>query len=144
MGSYEKINPPTEGTKIEVDANGSVTVPDDPIIPYIEGDGIGVDITPATQTVVNAAVKKAYGGAKEIVWFEIYAGERAVDKYGANQWLPEDTHKAIREFGVSIKGPLTTPVGGGIRSLNVAIRHDPRPVRLRPPGALVPGRAVAR
>ena len=150
MGSYEKITPPAEGERIEVGENGSVTVPDHPIIPYIEGDGIGVDITPAMHTVVDAAVAKAYGGQKKIVWFEIYAGQRAVDKYGADQWLPEDTHAAIREFGVAIKGPLTTPVGGGIRSLNVAIRmiHDlyacVRPVRwfrgvpspMKNPGAL--------
>jgi isocitrate dehydrogenase len=135
MASYDKLTPPTKGAKIIANPDGSVTVPDDPIIPYIEGDGIGVDITPAMQDVVNAAVEKSYGGKKKIHWFEIYAGEKAVAKYGDNQWLPEDTNRAIREYAVAIKGPLTTPIGGGIRSLNVALRmiHDlyacVRPVR---------------
>jgi isocitrate dehydrogenase len=135
MASYDKLTPPTKGAKIIANPDGSVTVPDEPIIPYIEGDGIGVDITPAMQDVVNAAVEKSYGGKKKIHWFEIYAGEKAVAKYGDNQWLPEDTNRAIREYAVAIKGPLTTPIGGGIRSLNVALRmiHDlyacVRPVR---------------
>ncbi|HEY8142326.1 MAG TPA: isocitrate dehydrogenase (NADP(+)) [Kofleriaceae bacterium] len=135
MASYDKLTPPTKGAKIIANPDGSVTVPDEPIIPYIEGDGIGVDITPAMQDVVNAAVEKSYGGKKKIHWFEIYAGEKAVAKYGENQWLPEDTNRAIREYAVAIKGPLTTPIGGGIRSLNVALRmiHDlyacVRPVR---------------
>jgi len=135
MASYDKLTPPTTGAKIIANKDGSVTVPDEPIIPYIEGDGIGVDITPAMQDVVNAAVQKAYGGKKKIHWFEVYAGEKAVAKYGDNQWLPEDTNRAIREYAVAIKGPLTTPIGGGIRSLNVALRmiHDLytclRPVR---------------
>ena len=135
MASYDKLTPPTKGAKIIANPDGSVTVPDDPIIPYIEGDGIGVDITPAMQDVVNAAVEKSYGGKKKIHWFEIYAGEKAVAKYGDDQWLPEDTNRAIREYAVAIKGPLTTPIGGGIRSLNVALRmiHDlyacVRPVR---------------
>ena len=135
MASYDKLTPPTKGAKIIANPDGTVTVPDEPIIPYIEGDGIGVDITPAMQDVVNAAVEKSYGGKKKIHWFEIYAGEKAVAKYGDNQWLPEDTNRAIREYAVAIKGPLTTPIGGGIRSLNVALRmiHDlyacVRPVR---------------
>ena len=135
MASYDKLTPPTKGAKIIANPDGSVTVPDEPIIPYIEGDGIGVDITPAMHDVVNAAVEKSYGGKKKIHWFEIYAGEKAVAKYGDNEWLPEDTNRAIREYAVAIKGPLTTPIGGGIRSLNVALRmiHDlyacVRPVR---------------
>jgi isocitrate dehydrogenase len=135
MASYDKLTPPTQGAKIIANPDGSVTVPDEPIIPYIEGDGIGVDITPAMQDVVNAAVDKSYGGKRKIHWFEIYAGEKAVARYGDDQWLPEDTNRAIREYAVAIKGPLTTPIGGGIRSLNVALRmiHDlyacVRPVR---------------
>ena len=135
MASYDKLTPPSKGAKIIANPDGTVTVPDEPIIPYIEGDGIGVDITPAMQDVVNAAVEKSYGGKRKIHWFEIYAGEKAVAKYGDNQWLPEDTNRAIRDYAVAIKGPLTTPVGGGIRSLNVALRmiHDlyacVRPVR---------------
>ena len=135
MASYDKLTPPTKGAKIIANQDGSVTVPDEPIIPYIEGDGIGVDITPAMHDVVNAAVEKSYGGKRKIHWFEIYAGEKAVKLYGDNQWLPEDTNRAIRDYAVAIKGPLTTPIGGGIRSLNVALRmiHDLytclRPVR---------------
>jgi isocitrate dehydrogenase len=135
MASYDKLTPPTAGAKIKANPDGTVVVPDEPVIPYIEGDGIGVDITPAMQEVVNAAVEKSYGGKRKIHWFEIYAGEKAVAKYGENQWLPEDTNRAIRDYAVAIKGPLTTPIGGGIRSLNVALRmiHDLytclRPVR---------------
>ncbi|RMD67141.1 MAG: NADP-dependent isocitrate dehydrogenase, partial [Cyanobacteria bacterium J149] len=98
-------------------------VPDDPIIPFIRGDGTGVDIWPATEKVINAAVEKAYGGKRKINWFKIYAGDEACEKYGTYQYLPEDTLTAIREYGIAIKGPLTTPVGGGIRSLNVALRQ---------------------
>ena len=122
MANYEKLTPPTTGQKITTSADGSLTVPDDPVIPYIEGDGIGVDISPVMIKVVDAAVNKAYDGKRQITWFEIYAGEKAVATYGDNQWLPQDTLDAIREYSVAIKGPLTTPVGGGIRSLNVAIR----------------------
>jgi isocitrate dehydrogenase len=135
MATYDKLTPPTTGQKISVNADGSLNVPDNPIIPFIEGDGIGIDITPAMRAVVDAAVAKAFGGKKKITWFEIYCGEKAVKIYGDNTWLPEDTNKAIQEFAVAIKGPLTTPVGGGIRSLNVALRmvHDlyacVRPVR---------------
>ena len=120
--AYEKVTPP-EGDKITADANGFLTVPDHPIIPRIEGDGIGPDITRATEIVIDAAVKRAFGGKKKIVWFNVYAGEASVAKYGENVWLPEDTIEAIKEFKVAIKGPLTTPVGGGIRSINVALRQ---------------------
>jgi isocitrate dehydrogenase len=135
MATYEKLTPPTTGSKISVNADGTLKVPDDPIIPYVEGDGIGVDITPPMKDVVDAAVKKTFGGKKKINWFEIYCGEKATKVYGGDTWLPDDTNKAIQEFAVAIKGPLTTPVSGGIRSLNVALRmiHDlyacVRPVR---------------
>jgi len=121
--SYNKITPPENGTKIEKESNGNLNVGDNPIIPYIEGDGIGIDITPTMKHVLDKAVEKAYDGQKKIEWFEMYAGQKAVDFYGDDQWLPDDTFKAIEEYLVSIKGPLTTPVGGGIRSLNVAIRQ---------------------
>lgn len=119
---YEKISPPTTGAKITFQ-HGEPVVPDQPIVPFIRGDGTGVDIWPATQRVVDAAVEKAYGGQRQIVWFKVYAGDEACDLYGTYQYLPEDTLTAIREYGVAIKGPLTTPVGGGIRSLNVALRQ---------------------
>ena len=116
-------------THIEVPAGGAKIVPgeptpDNPIIPFIEGDGIGVDITPAMRAVVDAAVEKAYGGARRIQWMEIYAGEKATRVYGSDVWLPDETLEAAREYSVSIKGPMTTPVGGGIRSLNVALRQQ--------------------
>ncbi|MGD1901261.1 MAG: NADP-dependent isocitrate dehydrogenase [Geitlerinemataceae cyanobacterium] len=120
--TYEKITPPTVGQKVKFE-NGEPIVPDNPVIPFIRGDGTGVDIWPATEKVVNAAVAKAYGGKKEIVWFKVYAGDEACEQYGTFQYLPDDTLKAIEEFGIAIKGPLTTPVGGGIRSLNVALRQ---------------------
>lgn len=120
--SYQLLTPPATGGTIRVD-NGTLIVPDDPIIPFIEGDGIGPDIWAAAVRVFDAAVEKAYGGKKKIQWFEIYAGEKAVAKYGGNVWLPDDTLEAIRQYTVGIKGPLTTPVGGGIRSLNVALRQ---------------------
>ena len=110
--------------KITVNENFSLNVPDQPIIPFIEGDGIGVDITPVMKDVVNAAVEKAYGHKRKISWLEVYAGEKAVKKFGNDIWLPEETLQAIKEYVVSIKGPLTTPVGGGIRSLNVALRQN--------------------
>lgn len=119
---YEKITPPNVGTKITF-KDGEPIVPDDPIIPFIRGDGTGYDIWPATQKVLEAAVKTAYGDHKKINWFKIYAGDEACEHYGTFQYLPEDTLSAIREYGVAIKGPLTTPVGGGIRSLNVALRQ---------------------
>ncbi|HEX7045408.1 MAG TPA: NADP-dependent isocitrate dehydrogenase [Burkholderiales bacterium] len=121
---YQKIKVPSEGERITVNADHSLNVPDRPIIPFIEGDGIGIDITPAMRTVVDAAVRKAYGGKRAIVWMEVYAGEKAVATYGDNQWLPRETLDALHEYVVSIKGPLTTPVGGGMRSLNVAIRQE--------------------
>lgn len=119
---YEKIAPPTVGEKITFD-NGQPIVPDNPIVPFIRGDGTGVDIWPAAQRVLDAAVETAYGDAKKISWFKVFAGDEACDKYGTFQYLPEDTLAAIREYGIAIKGPLTTPVGGGIRSLNVALRQ---------------------
>jgi isocitrate dehydrogenase len=121
MPEYTYAKVPDEGTRIQLDDQGGLVVPDDPIIPFIEGDGIGPDIWAATQRVVEAAVEKAYGGAKRIVWMEILAGEKAYDASG--EWLPEETFEALREFKVGIKGPLTTPVGGGIRSLNVTLRQ---------------------
>ena len=119
---YEKITPPEAGAKITFE-NGKPIVPDQPIIPFIRGDGTGVDIWPAAQRVFDAAVATAYGDRRKIVWFKVYAGDEACDKYGTFQYLPEDTIKAIQEYGVAIKGPLTTPIGGGIRSLNVALRQ---------------------
>ena len=112
-----------QGEKIQIAANGSLQVPDNPIIPFIEGDGIGVDVTPAMQVVINAAVEKAYQGKRKISWMEIYAGSKANEVYGENTWLPAETLDFIREYHVAIKGPLMTPVGGGIRSLNVAMRQ---------------------
>ena len=114
------IKVPTEGQKIVP----GQAIPNDPIIPFIEGDGIGVDITPVMKDVIDAAVAKAYKGTKKIVWMEIYAGEKATQLYGENVWLPDETLEAIKEYKVAIKGPMTTPVGGGIRSLNVAIRQQ--------------------
>ncbi|MCB2263244.1 MAG: NADP-dependent isocitrate dehydrogenase [Candidatus Thiosymbion ectosymbiont of Robbea hypermnestra] len=122
--AYEKLRIPSAGEKIIVGADHSLQVPDHPIIPYIEGDGIGIDITPVMQRVVDAAVERAYGGRKRIQWMELYAGEKATRVYGEDIWLPQDTLDAVREFVVSIKGPLTTPVGGGIRSLNVTLRQE--------------------
>ena len=119
---YQKIVVPTDGDKITVNADLSLNVPNRPIIPFIEGDGIGVDITPAMKAVVDAAVQKAYGGKRSIEWMEVYCGEKADRIYGT--YMPEETFEALREFIVSIKGPLTTPVGGGIRSLNVALRQE--------------------
>jgi isocitrate dehydrogenase len=117
------IQIPAAGQKITVNADNSLNVPDMPIIPFIEGDGTGVDITPAMRRVVDAAVAKAYGGKKQIAWMEVYAGEKAVKVYGGDQWLPEETVQAVKDYVISIKGPLTTPTSGGIRSLNVALRQ---------------------
>ncbi|MCY6412660.1 NADP-dependent isocitrate dehydrogenase [Acinetobacter sp. VNH17] len=119
---YQKIVVPADGDKITVNTDLSLNVPNHPIIPFIEGDGIGVDITPAMKAVVDAAVQKAYGGKRSIEWMEVYCGEKADRIYGT--YMPEETFEALREFIVSIKGPLTTPVGGGIRSLNVALRQE--------------------
>ncbi|MDP3560682.1 MAG: NADP-dependent isocitrate dehydrogenase [Legionellaceae bacterium] len=122
--TFKHIVVPTQGKAITVDHNLKLTVPNNPIIPFIEGDGIGVDVTPAMIRVVDEAVKKAYGTDKKIAWMEIYAGEKAAKTYGGDQWLPSETLEAMKQFVISIKGPLTTPVGGGIRSLNVAIRQE--------------------
>ncbi|MFD1437773.1 NADP-dependent isocitrate dehydrogenase [Acinetobacter terrae] len=119
---YQKIVVPVDGSKITVNADLSLNVPNNPIIPFIEGDGIGVDITPAMKAVVDAAVQKAYAGKRSIEWMEVYCGEKADKIYGT--YMPEETFEVLREFVVSIKGPLTTPVGGGIRSLNVALRQE--------------------
>ena len=130
-----KVTIPADGEKITLNADGSINVPAKPIITYIEGDGIGSDITPAMIRVVDAAVEKAYGGEKKISWMEVYAGEKATRVYDKDTWLPQETLDYIKEYVVSIKGPLTTPIGGGIRSLNVALRQQldlyicERPVR---------------
>ncbi|MEN9316870.1 MAG: hypothetical protein RIS35_3263 [Pseudomonadota bacterium] len=121
---YQHIKVPTGGEKITVNADFSLNVPDNPIIPYIEGDGTGFDITPVMIKVVDAAVAKVYGGKRKIHWMEIYAGEKSTKVYGPDVWLPEETLQVLKDYVVSIKGPLTTPVGGGIRSLNVALRQE--------------------
>jgi isocitrate dehydrogenase len=121
---FQHIKIPADGKKITVNPDFSLTVPDNPIIPYIEGDGTGVDISPVMIKVVDAAVAKAYGGKRKISWMEIYAGEKSTKVYGPDVWLPEETLKVLKDYVVSIKGPLTTPVGGGIRSLNVALRQE--------------------
>lgn len=132
---YQKIQVPATGDKIIVNADMSLSVPKNPIIPFIEGDGIGVDISPVMIKVVDAAVEKAYKGERKIAWMEVYAGEKATQVYDQDTWLPQETLDAVRDYVVSIKGPLTTPVGGGIRSLNVALRQQldlyvcQRPVR---------------
>ena len=123
MSGYDKLTPPTNGSKISIDGD-SVRVPNDPIIPFIRGDGIGPDIWAASEKVFDAAVRAAYGDERRIVWFEVFAGEGAIREYGDGVWLPGDTLTAIREHHVAIKGPLTTPVGGGIRSLNVTLRQE--------------------
>ena len=136
--SFQHIRLPEQGERITANADHSLEVPERPIIPFIEGDGIGSDITPVMQAVVDAAVHKAYQGQRAIQWMEIYAGEKATRVYGENEWLPEESLRAMEEFIVSIKGPLTTPVGGGMRSLNVAIRQQldlyacVRPIRYFP------------
>ena len=117
-----KIKMPTNGIKIQMKDN-ELNVPDNPVIPFIEGDGIGADIWKSSVRVFDAAVEKAYGGKKKIHWMEIYAGEKANDVYGANTWLPQETLDVVSDCLIAIKGPLTTPVGGGIRSLNVALRQ---------------------
>jgi isocitrate dehydrogenase len=123
MTQYEKLTPPVDGARITV-VNGAITVPNTPIIPFIEGDGTGPDIWKASQKVLDAAVAKAYGSKRSIKWFEIFAGEKATRVYGPDVWLPAETLTAIREYVVAIKGPLTTPIGGGIRSINVALRQE--------------------
>ena len=120
----QNVKVPTTGQKITVNTNYTLNVPDQPILPYIEGDGTGVDITPVMIKVVDAAVAKAYGGKKKIAWMEVFAGEKSTKVYGPDVWLPEETLALLRDYVVSIKGPLTTPVGGGIRSINVALRQE--------------------
>ncbi len=133
--AYQHISVPQDGEKITVNSDNSLNVPNRPIIPFIEGDGIGIDVTPPMINVVNAAIGKAYGSERSIAWMEVYSGEKSVGVYGDDQWLPEETLEAFKEFVIGIKGPLTTPVGGGIRSLNVALRQEldlyvcQRPVR---------------
>lgn len=124
MMAYQHIKVPTVGEKITINDDFSLNVPNQPIIAYIEGDGIGVDITPVMRKVIDAAVEKAYAGKRKFVWMEIYAGEKATKVYGDDVWLPDETLAAIKEYSIAIKGPLTTPVGGGIRSLNVALRQN--------------------
>ena len=124
MTTFQHIQVPAEGQKITVNADMTLNVPDQPIIPFIEGDGVGRDITPVMIKVVDAAVAKAYGGKRKIQWMEVFAGEKATRIYGPDVWLPEETLHAVKDYVVSIKGPLTTPVGGGIRSLNVALRQE--------------------
>tara|TARA_Y100001970_G_scaffold84128_1_gene106229 strand:+ start:24240 stop:25499 length:1260 start_codon:yes stop_codon:yes gene_type:complete len=132
---FNHIQIPQDGSKVKIDSKGNLIVPDNPIIPYIEGDGIGADITPAMIHVVDNAVEKSYEGKKKINWMEIYCGEKSLEVYGKDNWLPPETLQAISEYLIAIKGPLTTPVGGGIRSLNVALRQEldlyvcQRPVR---------------
>ena len=121
---YEKISVPSDGDKITVNADLSLNVTNHPVIPYIEGDGIGADITPVMMKVVNSAVQKAYSSKRSIVWMEVFCGEKATKVYGPGNWMPHETLEALREYSVSIKGPLTTPVGEGFRSLNVALRQD--------------------
>src|SRR5471032_414949 len=121
---YQHIKVPADGQKITVNADFSLNVPDNPIIPYIEGDGTGVDISPVMIKVIDAAVAKSYGGKRKISWMEIFAGEKSTTVYGPDVWLPEETLAVLKDYVVSIKGPLTTPVGGGIRSLNVALRQQ--------------------
>ena len=120
----QQVKIPSVGEKITVNANFTLNVPDQPIIPFLEGDGIGVDITPVMKNVVDSAVAKCYGGKRKISWMEVYAGEKSVKLYGEDVWLPQETLDIVREYVVSIKGPLTTPVGGGIRSINVALRQE--------------------
>ncbi|AUL49282.1 NADP-dependent isocitrate dehydrogenase [Bordetella trematum] len=121
--SYQHIRIPEGGQRITVNPDGSLNIPDEVIIPYIEGDGTGADITPVMLKVVDAAVQKAYGGQRRIHWMEVYAGQKATRVYGENHWLPEETLEVLRDYLVSIKGPITTPVGAGLRSLNVALRQ---------------------
>jgi isocitrate dehydrogenase len=124
MTAYQHIKVPAQGQKITVNSDFSLNVPDNPIVPYIEGDGTGMDITPVMIRVVDAAVAKAYGGKRQIHWMEVYAGEKSTRVYGPDAWLPSETLEVLKDYVVSIKGPLTTPVGGGIRSLNVALRQE--------------------
>jgi isocitrate dehydrogenase len=140
---YENIAVPADGAPITANRDGTINVPDRPIVPFIEGDGIGVDVTPVMRRVVDAAVQKAYGGKRRIAWMQVYAGEKALEVYGPGAWFPEETQHSLATYVVSIKGPLATPVGGGIRSLNVAMRQNldlyacVRPIRYFP-GVVTP------
>ena len=140
---YDRIAVPADGEQITVNRDGTINVPERPIIPYIEGDGIGIDVTPVMLEVVDAAVRKAYGDRRRIAWMQVYAGEKALEVYGPGGWFPEETQHALEKYVVSIKGPLATPVGGGIRSLNVAMRQNldlyacVRPIRYFP-GVVTP------
>ncbi len=138
--SYTNVTVPAGGAKISIE-NGKLNVPNNPIIPYVEGDGTGRDIWRASERVLDAAVEKAYGGTRKIHWMEVYAGEKSFKM--SQNWLPDETVEAFKEFLVGIKGPLTTPIGGGIRSLNVALAQIAGPVCLFAPGALVHRRAFA-
>jgi isocitrate dehydrogenase len=124
MAEYKHVIVPKEGERIQIDSKNQIQVPDHPILPFIEGDGTGPDIWKASRYVFDEAIRKVYGGKKKIAWMEIYAGEKSLGVYGKDQWLPQETLEAIKEFKVAIKGPLTTPVGGGIRSINVALRQE--------------------
>jgi isocitrate dehydrogenase len=140
---YDHIKVPEDGTAITINRDHSINVPDNPVIPFIEGDGIGIDVSPVMLDVTNAAVKRAYGGKREIKWMQVYAGQKAADIYGDENYLPDETLHALTNFVVSIKGPLMTPTGGGIRSLNVSIRQTldlfacVRPIRFFP-GVITP------
>ena len=133
--NYQHIKVPTDGEPVQIAPDGSVVSPENPIIPFIEGDGIGVDISPVMRAVVDAAVESSYNSGRKIAWMEVYAGEKSLEVYGEDEWLPQETLDALTEFKIGIKGPMTTPVGGGIRSLNVALRQQldlyvcQRPVR---------------
>ena len=135
--AYQKIVVPTEGKRIDIDQDGNLQVPDNPIVCIIEGDGTGPDIWAASQPVLDAAVAKAYGGQKKIVWMEVYAGDKANDVYQEIVWLPQETLDAIDEYMVALKGPLTTPVGGGIPSINVALRPAAGSICLRATSSLL-------
>jgi len=141
--NYQHVKVPTSGSKITTNPDFSLNVPDEPIIPFIEGDGIGADVTPVMRKVIDAAIEKAYSGSKKIHWMEIFAGEKSTKVYGDDVWMPEETLHILKDYVVSIKGPLTTPVGGGIRSLNVAMRQKLdlytclRPIRYYPGTPLV-------
>jgi isocitrate dehydrogenase len=141
---YDHIAIPADGEVIKANPDHSLLVPDYPILPYIEGDGIGVDVTPVMQHVVNAAVTRAYGERRSIRWMQVYAGQAATEIYGDDDYLPEETLHALRNFIVSIKGPLTTPTGGGIRSLNVAIRAKARSALFARPFSFVLSATRAR
>ena len=136
--NYDRITIPDDGAAIVINPDHSIRVPDRPIIPFIEGDGIGIDVTPVMKQVVDAAVARAYGEERSVAWMQVYAGQQAADLYGDDAYLPDETLHALQQYVVSIKGPLTTPVGGGIRSLNVSIRQTMdlfacvRPIRYFP------------